>query len=131
MEARRGDPVAQAINLWDSKGTLGRVDAEAIGGQHIKDLLKVEEVLLSGWAENEEIIQVNEKEGKGAEKGVHEALESLGSIFEAKRHEIELEEAKGSFYCCLWDVVFLHGHLIITLLQVQFGKNGGTMEMGR
>jgi hypothetical protein len=56
MEARRGDSVAQAINLWDSKGTLGRVDAEAIAGQHVKDLLKMEEMLLSGWAENEEII---------------------------------------------------------------------------
>ncbi len=81
MEARRGDSVAQAINLWDGKGTLGRIDAEAVGGQHFKNLLKVEEMLLSGWAENEEIIQVNEKEGKGTEKGIHEALESLGSIF--------------------------------------------------
>jgi hypothetical protein len=73
--------VAQTINLWDSKGTLGRVDAEAVGGQHIKDLLKVQEVLLAGRAKNEEIIQVDKKKGKGAEKGVHEALESLGSVF--------------------------------------------------
>ncbi len=75
-------------------------------------------MLLSGWAENEEIIQVNEKEGEGTEKGVHEALESLSGIFETKRHEIELEEAKGGYDCCLWDVDFLHGYLIITFLQV-------------
>jgi hypothetical protein len=78
----------------------------------------MEEMLLTGWAENEEIIEVNKEEGKGTEKGVHEALESLCSIFEAKRHEIELKEAKGSYYCCLWDVICLHGNLIITFLQI-------------
>jgi hypothetical protein len=87
----------------------------------------MEEVLLTGGAENEEIIKVNEQEGKGTKKGIHEALESLGSVFKAKRHEIELKETKGSYYCCLGDVVFLHRNLIITLLQIQFGKNGGTV----
>ncbi len=88
-------------------------------------------MLFSRWTENEEIVKVNEKEGKGTEEGVHEALEDLSGIFEAKWHEIELEEAKGGYYCCLWDVVFLRRYLIITLLQIQFGKDGGTMKMSR
>jgi hypothetical protein len=76
----------------------------------------MDEMLLSVWTENKEIVKVDEKEGKGTEKGVHEALESLSSIFKAERHEIELEEAKGSYNCCFWDVVFVHRYLIITLL---------------
>jgi hypothetical protein len=73
--------MAETIHLWDRKRALGRIDAEAIGGQHIKDLAEVEEMLVSGRTENEEVIKVDEKERKRAEKGIHEALECLGSIF--------------------------------------------------
>jgi hypothetical protein len=78
----------------------------------------MQEVLLSCGTENEEVVKVDEKEGKGTEKGVHEALESLGGVFKTKWHEIKLEKAEGGNYCCFWNVVFLHRHLIITLLQI-------------
>jgi hypothetical protein len=115
--------MTEAIDLRDSKGTLSRVDAEATGGQHIKDLAEVEEMLLPGGAENEEIIKIDKKERKGTEKGVHEALECLGSIFKAKGHEVEFKETKRSDYCGFWNVVFMHGDLIITLFQIKFGEN--------
>ncbi len=52
-------------------------------------------MLFPGRTENEEIVKVDEKEGKGTEKGVHETLESLGGVFETKWHEIKLEKTKG------------------------------------
>jgi hypothetical protein len=102
---------------------------EAIGGQHIKNLLEMEEMLFPGRTENEEIVQIDEKERKGTEKGVHETLESLGGIFETKWHEIEFEKTKGSDYCRFWNVVFLHGHLIVTLFQIQLRENLRTVKM--
>jgi hypothetical protein len=78
----------------------------------------MQEMLLSCGTENEEIVKVDEKEGKGTEKGVHETLESLGGVFKTKWHETKLEKAEGSNYRCFWNVVFLHRHLIVTLLQI-------------
>jgi hypothetical protein len=91
----------------------------------------MEKMLLTCWTENEEIIKVYKEEGKRAEEGIHEALESLGGIFETEWHEIELEEAKGGYYCRFWNVVFLHGNLIIALFQIQLRENSCTMKMSR
>jgi hypothetical protein len=118
VEARGCNVMTETIHLWDSKRAFGRIDAEAIGGQHIKDLAEVEEMLFPGRTENEKVIKIDEKERKGTEKGIHEALERLGSIFEAKGHEVEFKETKGSDYCCFWNVVFMHRHLIVTLFQI-------------
>ncbi len=73
--------MAKAINIRNSKRAFGMVYVEAIGGQHIKNLFKVKEVLGRIFAENENVIAVNEHEGKGAEKGVNEELEGVSCIF--------------------------------------------------
>jgi hypothetical protein len=86
-------------------------------------------MLFPGGTENEEIVKIDEKERKGTEKGVDEALESLGGIFETKWHEIEFEKTKGSDYCCFWNIVFLHRHLIVALFQIQFRENCRTVKM--
>jgi hypothetical protein len=78
----------------------------------------MEEMLFSGRTENEEIVKIDEKERKRTEKGIHETLERLGGVFETEWHEIEFKKTKGSDYCCFWNVVFLHRHLIVTLLQI-------------
>jgi hypothetical protein len=86
-------------------------------------------MLFPGRTENEEIVKIDEKERKGTEKGVHEALESLGGIFETKWHEIEFEKSKGSDYCCFWNIAFLHRHLIVALFQIQCRENCRTVKM--
>jgi Ser-tRNA(Ala) deacylase AlaX len=48
--------VAKASNLWNSKRTFGGIDAEAIGGQHIKDLLEVGKVICPFFAENVDVV---------------------------------------------------------------------------
>jgi hypothetical protein len=68
-------------------------------------LLEVAEVFSAGFAEDEDVIEVYEYEGKVTEEGVLEALKDLGSIFEAKRHEVELKQWDD--YHCFWDVVFV------------------------
>jgi hypothetical protein len=121
--------VAETIHLWDSKCAFGRIDAEAVGGQHIKNLSEMEEMLFPGRTENEEVVKVDEKERERTEKGIHEPLERLGGVFEAKWHEVKFKETKGRDYGCFWNVVFLHRHLIISLFQIQFGENSGTVQM--
>jgi hypothetical protein len=78
----------------------------------------VEEMLFPGRTENEKVIKIDEKERKGTEKGIHETLKRLGSIFEAERHKVEFKKTKGSDYCCFWNVVFMHRYLIVTLFQI-------------
>jgi hypothetical protein len=90
-KTRGSDMVTEAIHFWDSKCAFGRIDAEAIGGQHIKNLPKMEEMLFPGRTENEEVVKVDKKEGEGTEKGIHETLERLGGIFEAKWHEVKFK----------------------------------------
>ncbi len=85
------DIMAKAINFRDRKCTFGKVNAKAVGGQHIKDLFEVEDVFVLVLAENENVVKVNENEGEGMEMGIHEALESLSSIFETERHEMEFK----------------------------------------
>jgi hypothetical protein len=62
----------------------------------LKNLFEVKEMFLMVLAENENVVKVNENEGEGSEKGIHEALESLSSIFETERHEMEFKESEWS-----------------------------------
>jgi hypothetical protein len=110
--------VAKAVNLWHCKCTFGRINAKVVCSQHIKDLFEMEEVFCTVFAENEDVIQVKENEGKETQKGIHEALEGLSSIFEAKRHEMKFKQSEWSDYLRLWNVVFCHGYLIIALFQI-------------
>ncbi len=66
-----------------------------------------------------------------AEKRIHESLKSLGSIFEIKRHKTEFKEAKGSDYSRFRNVGRVHWNPIISVFQVQFGENSGTMKVSR
>jgi hypothetical protein len=48
----------------------------------------------------------------------------MGSMFKSKRHVDVFKKAKCCDYCSLWNVVFVHRYLMITLDQIQFGKSG-------
>jgi hypothetical protein len=87
-ETGGGDMMAKAINLWDCECAFCRINAKAVGSQH---LFEVEEMFVMVLAENENVVEINENEGEGAEKGIHESQESLSSIFETERHEMEFK----------------------------------------
>jgi hypothetical protein len=86
----------------------------------------VRKVLLPGLAKDEHVIQVDEN-GKGAKKRIHEAWEGSGSIFKTVRYLEEFIKAKWRNNCRFRNVVFGHGNLIISILQVKFCKNCGTL----
>jgi hypothetical protein len=44
--------MTKTINLGNGKRAFGFIDAEAIGGQHIKHLFEVKEVICTIFAEN-------------------------------------------------------------------------------
>jgi hypothetical protein len=119
-KASGGYMMTKAINLRDSECTFSRIDVEAVGSHHVKDLAKVEDMLRTAFAENEDVIEVHKNERKGTEEGVHEPLKHLSSIFEAERHEIKFEKSKWGDYCRLRNVVFAHGYLIVPFLEIEF-----------
>jgi hypothetical protein len=59
--------------------------------------------------------------GKAAEKGVHKTLESSGSVFQTERQSEDLRKAKLSNYRHLWNFIFGHGNLLISLVEIKFG----------
>ena len=62
---------------------------------------------------------------------VHEALEGLHSIPEAKGHRQELKEAEGSDHRRLGDVLGGHWQLVVPLPQIQLGENLLAGQLGR
>jgi hypothetical protein len=75
-------------------------------------------VFLLVFAENENVIKVNENKRAGTENSIHEALKRLGCIFEAERHEFEFKKSKRSNYCRFRDILSIHWNLIIALFQI-------------
>jgi len=57
-------------------------------------------------------------------------LECLGGVAESKRHFEEFVEAKGSDYGSFGNVFRMEGNLVVPFNKVQFGENGGIVEIG-
>jgi hypothetical protein len=81
MKASISNTMVKTVNLGGSESVLEKVDAKAVDGQHIKDLVEANEVFCMSFAENKDVIQVNKNEGVVTEKGIHEVPEHLGCIF--------------------------------------------------
>jgi hypothetical protein len=111
------------------KSGFGGLDVETIGGED-GVLVEVAEVLLWGGAKNEDVVKVNKNERKGVKKGIHEVLKGLGGVAEAKRHEKELKKGKRGDDGGFGYVGGVHWDLVVTFLEVNFGKNGGVVEAG-
>ena len=54
---------------------------------------------------------------------VHQPLEGLGGILEAKRHVEVLKQAKGGDDGCLRDIGSGDHHLVVALYQVEFAED--------
>ena len=74
--------------------TLLPVEVEARRSKTAKDSAKIIDVLLERRAGNKDIIEVDENAFEAAEDTIHQPLERLGRILEAKRHAKEFVEAE-------------------------------------
>ncbi len=77
------------------------------------------EMLETVRAENEDVIEVSEGEGKGTEQGIHEALKRLSRVAQAERHVVEFEKSKLGDYRRFRDISWIYGNLEITFLEVK------------
>ena len=80
---------------------------------------------------HQDVVQVDEKEIEPLENGVHQPLEGLCGIFEAKRHTEEFEKSKRADNGSLWNVVWVNGYLVIASDQVHFAEEDLTGQVGR
>ena len=74
-------------------------------------------MLGGGATGDQEVVQVDKDEGKGAEDRVHEALECLGTILQPKWHPQKFESTKWSDDSSLPNVVRVHGDLVVRFCQ--------------
>ena len=73
----------------------------------------MKEMLLSGLAGDENVIQVDENKTILAEKAIHEPLKSLGYICQAERHGHILEKSERCNFSRLRDVCLSYRDLVI------------------
>ena len=92
-----------------SHDALGGVDGHAVVAeldQHFPQVLLVLGFVAAG---NENIVQIDEREGQVPENLVHETLESLSAILHPERHPEVLEQPERGYNGCLLDVCRVHG----------------------
>ena len=88
-------------------------------------------VLVGGVTGNQEVVQVDKDKGKGTKDGVHEALECLGTIFQAKRHPKKLKGAEWSDNGGFRDMIRMHRDLMVCLCKVDLREDCATLETSR
>ncbi len=86
--------VSQELHGGGGEHTLCRVDLQAVLLKDGEDLPEMLDVLLQAVAGDDDVIQVAEDEGEVLEDAVHEVLEGLGGVAEAKGHEEVLEQTE-------------------------------------
>ena len=97
------------------------------GSEHVVQVLKV---FLKRFAEDQQVVQVNEEDFKQllAEKALHEALESSRSSGHAKRETFVLKQPKRRDEHCLLFVGFVHCNLVVSRCQVEGREVFGTFQ---
>ena len=111
--------MAKILDVRSSEGTLHQIDGEAVEAAEVEDTAEMLLVRVQRVGKNQCIIQIDVTKWEITKDFVHDPLESLGGVPEAKREAKELEEAKGSGDGSLGNVGGSHGNLEITFL---FGK---------
>ena len=78
-------------------------------------------MFLSIRAGDQDIINIDKEEILEASAHlIHESLERLRCVLEAKWHAEKFEETEGCYYRCLGDVGSCNGDLVVSTYQVNF-----------
>ena len=120
--SRARQPCGLETRRSRGKGAFGRVDYQAILLQDGEELLEVFQVFLQGAAGDDVVVEVGEDKGQVAEELVHQPLEGLRGIAEAKRHEQVFEEAERRYNGRFRNVRRVHGNLVVPLDEVDDGE---------
>ena len=102
-----------------------------MSSQLLKYLLNVPHVLLLRVVEYENIIQIhNDERVKERTKNIiHEPHECSWSISQPKRHDQPLKKTLPHFEGGLSRVLLLYLHLMIPTLEINLGKEPGTLQL--
>ena len=116
--------MAQKIHRLNAEFALVRVNGEPKLIQTLKQDPKVRQMILFRLTKHQQIVHVNEQEGKVGAKDVHHALEGVAGVPETKRSPQKLVQAKRSYADRLGNVIRVHRDLVVTLNEVQLGEDG-------
>ena len=103
---------------------LGGVQQDAIRLEFTEEGVEVLVVFLGGAGKDKDVVQIGETEIQVFEYLVHETLESLGSVLQAKGHVRKFEKAERCGDNCLLDVIRVDRNLMVSPHKVNFGKDG-------
>ena len=129
-DSRGRDGVTEKRESRLGKNTFGQVDQKTVGLEDVKnggEMGKVRGKIRTGY---QNVVEIDKHKRKTTEEMIHEPLESLSSIAEAKRHFGEFKKTERGDDGSFGNIGGGDRNLVITLHQVQFGENCGAMETG-
>ena len=122
--------MAQEINCWLEEGAFAEFGIQFVLPQNLQDLPQVLLMFFRGFAEYQDVIQVDNDTPiqEGMEDVIHELHEGGWCICQTKWHDSKFEVAVASAEGCLWNVLFCYAYLVIAAAQVNFGEDFGTLN---
>ena len=122
--------MAQEVDLLGPEDTFVMSEDETSGAEAFKEQMQVASVFFSGKEEDEAVIDVGDTEGEIVEDGVYHPLKGGTKVAKAKTGVVESVGAEGHGDGGLWNVIWMHGDLIVALQEVQFGEHLHPVEVG-
>ena len=113
-----GDVMAEETEGWFAEQTLLQVEDEAGRLELVEQLLEVVPVFFLVSACHQNVVQVDEGEGKTLADCVHQPLEGLGGVFKPKGSPQKFEKSEWGDNSSLVDVFRGYGNLVISMDQV-------------
>jgi hypothetical protein len=89
----------------------------------LKNFSQVRNMGTDVLGENQNVIHIDKTEREVTKNLVHHSLEHLACISQAKRKPEELEHTKWGDVGSLLDVRGRNRNLVVSFLEIQFGKN--------
>ena len=89
----------------------------------LKNFSQVRNMGTDVLGENQNVIHIDKTEREVTKNLVHHSLERLACISQAKRKPEELKHTKWGDDGSLLDVRVRHRNLVVSFLEIQFGKN--------
>jgi formyltetrahydrofolate hydrolase len=113
--------VTKILDLLSCEFAFVEVRIEVVFLEDLEDRLKICEMLLSRFAEDEDVVQIDNDEAvqEGLEDRVHETLERGWSIAESKGHDKELVVAISRPKRCFRNVLVLDANLPVSRAKIE------------
>ena len=120
--------MTKKVTLGDSNLAFWKPNCQAMLLTEDKKLPETDHMRGEVLGEDKDVIHIDKAEGKITQNLIHEALEHVTSIPDAKRNAKKFEHPKGGDDGGLLDILWRNWHLIESFLKVQFGKHFKTVN---